>query len=84
MKTIVWFLLVVALSPGASPPDPVKFCDLLRNHAPYNGKEVTVRASYRYGFEWSYLYCLDCPDQDHVWLEFSDDLDDASQKALKP
>jgi len=84
MKTIIWLLIIAAFPTNASPPEPVKFCDLLRNPAQYNGKEVTVRASHRYGFEWSYLFCLDCPNlQGHVWLEFSDDLDDASRKALK-
>lgn len=39
---------------------PVTFCDLLRNAEKYNGKEVTVRATWRYGFEWSQFYCLDC------------------------
>ena len=60
----------------------LKFCDLLKNPEKYNGRKVTIRATYQYGYEWSYLYCLDCRDQ-KVWLDIPVDLDDASQKALK-
>lgn len=49
----------------------------------YNGKEVTVRATYKYGFEWHTLYCLDCLDKGKAWLELPVDLDGASVKALK-
>jgi hypothetical protein len=59
------------------------FCDLIKNPQLYSGKEVTVRATYKYGFEWQYLYCLGCIDDGKVWLEIADGLDDASVKALK-
>jgi len=49
----------------------------------FTGKEVTVRATYRYGFEWEELYCLDCLDKGKAWLEIPSDIDDASEKALK-
>ena len=61
----------------------VGFCDLVKNPGLYKGKEVTVRATYRVGFEWSELYCLDCLDRGKAWLDFGDDLDRASEKALK-
>jgi hypothetical protein len=77
----VIFSAVVAVS-GHSETQ-VSFCDLVKNPEHYNGNEVTVRATYRYGFEWQYLYCLSCPDSGKVWLEIADDLDDASVKALK-
>ena len=60
----------------------VKFCDLLKNPDKYSGQKTKIRATYQYGYEWSYLYCLDCRER-KVWLDFSTDLDDASQKALK-
>jgi hypothetical protein len=59
------------------------FCDLLQNPQKYEGKEVTVRATWRYGFESSELYCLDCHTTVKTWLEISGDLDDASAKAIK-
>ena len=33
------------------PQSPVTFCDLVRNPEKYNGDEITVRTTYRYGFE---------------------------------
>ena len=59
------------------------FCDLLKNPEKYNGKEVTVRATWHYGFEWSQFYCLDCLNEGKAWLEVPSDLDQASTKALK-
>jgi hypothetical protein len=67
---------------GSSEPAQT-FCDLLKNPEKYNGKEVTVRATWRYGFEWSQFYCLDCLDEGKAWLEVPSDLDDASMKALR-
>ncbi len=37
-------------------------------------QEVNVRATYRYGFEWQELYCLDCKDKGKAWLEVPLDL----------
>ena len=62
---------------------PIAFCDLLRNPQKYNGQKVTVRATWRYGFEWSQLYCLDCLDNGKAWLDRASDLDEASERALK-
>ena len=61
----------------------VKFCDLLRNPQKYAGEQVKVRASWEYGFEWTYLFCFDCEDSGRAWLDFSDDLDRSSEKVLK-
>jgi hypothetical protein len=67
---------------GFSEPQTA-FCDLLRNPEKYNGKEVTVRATWSKGPEWSALYCLGCPDKSSVWLDVRTELDDASKKALR-
>ena len=64
-------------------PPRVSFCELLNNPERYNMKEVTVRATYKYGYEWSYLYCLTCVDKGRVWLEFPFNLDASATKALK-
>ena len=77
---LVAFLLSQAV---AGLENPVAFCDLVRSPERFNGKEVTVRATYHYGFEWRQLYCLDCLDKGPAWLEIPYDLDDASEKALK-
>jgi hypothetical protein len=78
-QVLVFFVLV-----SASSQTPVRFCDLLRNPDEYNGREVTVRATYRYGFEWQQLYCLECLDKGKAWLELPyDPDDDAALKSLK-
>jgi hypothetical protein len=59
------------------------FCEILRNPEKYTDKEVTVRATYEYWFEVSALYCLTCIDKGRAWLEFSEDLDDESERILK-
>jgi hypothetical protein len=62
---------------------PVSFCDLVQNPDKYDAKEVTVRATWKYGYEWSYLYCLDCLDKGKAWLEIPFNADDPSLKLLK-
>jgi hypothetical protein len=76
-------IIFVVAAVGGSSETQVSFCDLVKNSQIYNGKVVTVRATYKYGYEWQYLYCLTCLDRGKVWLEIPSDLDDASVKALK-
>ncbi len=47
----------------------VEYCDLIKNPEIFDGKEVTVRATYRYGFEWSEIFCIECRDFGKTWLE---------------
>lgn len=61
----------------------VAFCDLVTNPAKYNSKEITTRATYRYGFEWQEVFCLSCEGESKVWLEFSEDLNEKSEAALR-
>ena len=82
-SSIVVIVLGFILSVSASPKPQVTFCELVRNPELYNGKVVTVRATYKYGFEWQMLYCLDCLDKGKAWLVLPNDLDDASVKTLK-
>jgi hypothetical protein len=76
-------LIVCLLAITAQSQTAVSFCDLVRNPEQYDGKTVTVRATYKYGFEWQQFYCLDCLDRGKAWLELPDDLDQVSSKALK-
>lgn len=61
----------------------VAYCDLVNNPEKYDGKEVTVRAIYRYGFEWQEIFCLECRKVGKTWLEFDDDAAAQYKAALK-
>jgi hypothetical protein len=78
--SIAVFIGTVLVASSASPQAPMKFCELMRDPEKYNGKLVKVRATWIYGFEWSYLHCLDCDGR--VWLDTSE-LDEQSEKTLK-
>ncbi len=83
MRTVVPVIALMLLSGAAHAQKAMTFCDLLRNADKYNGQLVKVRATFRYGFEWQQLYCLDCLDKGKEWLQVPVDLDDESEKASK-
>lgn len=60
----------------------VTFCDLVRDKEQYKDKTVRLRTVYRFGFEWSDIYCLECLgiEKSLTWLEFADEMCDGSKK----
>jgi hypothetical protein len=83
MKRFLTIVFIVSLAATRSAADDLlAFCDLLKNPESYNGKEMTVRATYKYGFEWQQLYCLDCLNSGKAWIEF-EGLDERSVNVLK-
>ena len=48
----------------------VEFCELLKNSKDYDQKTIRVAAIYRYGSEYSEIYCLSCENNPLVWLEY--------------
>ena len=72
-------ILLLAAS-ASTQSQQMKFCELMRFPETFNGKTVKVRATWIYGFEWSYLHCLDCDGR--VWLDTSG-LDEQSEKTVK-
>jgi hypothetical protein len=61
----------------------VAYCDLVTDPDKYDGKEVTVRATYRYGFEWQEVFCMECRKIAKTWLEFDGELNRESKARLK-
>jgi len=47
----------------------VDFCELFKNPKDFNEKTVRVTAIYRYGYEWSDIFCLACKDESLMRLE---------------
>src|SRR5438045_3177385 len=83
MRLLTRIVVIFMLANTVHSHAPVSFCDLLRNPQKYKGEQVRVRATYRYGFEWSQLYCLDCTDQGKAWLQIPSALDEASQRSFR-
>jgi hypothetical protein len=53
--------------PGNLPPR-VELCHVLRNSEFYDGKPITVKASFRLGRKQSHLFCMACIDEGWVWM----------------
>lgn len=83
MRTLVPVIALMLLSGATHAQEAMTFCHLLRNADKYDGQLVRVRATFRYGYEWQQLYCLNCLDKGKAWLEVPVDLDDKSEKAFK-
>lgn len=83
MRLFSWVIVILMLSGGIRSQSTLTFCDLIRSPEKYNGKMVSIRATYRYGFEWSELYCLDCLDRGKAWMDLPVTLKDTSAKSLK-
>ena len=58
---------LLASNPG-QPPPVMHLCDVLKETNQYDGKQITVRATYRSGMATSQLYCLACIDPGRVWM----------------
>ena len=54
-------------SKGGLPPT-MALCEALRNSEFYDGKQITVRATYRLGRKQSQLFCMACIEQGRVWM----------------
>lgn len=78
--SLVASFFILLLTSAASAQSTMRFCELMQDPGAYNGKTVKVRATWIYGFEWSYLHCLGCDGR--VWLNTST-LDEQSEKMLK-
>jgi hypothetical protein len=95
MKFATLLLLLMAISP--SPPSPrkgkvsqslapVSYCELFRNPSRYQaGEQLRIKATWTYGFEWSYLSDGECLSDPQAMFELADEdkLCAASKKNIK-
>lgn len=49
-------------------PARVELCEVLRNSEFYEGKQITVRATFRLGRKERQLFCMACIDNGRVWM----------------
>jgi hypothetical protein len=61
----------------------ISYCDLVRNAERYNGRVVRVSAIYRYGFEWSELYCLECVNEAPTCIDFDESFVSSTKKSVR-
>lgn len=96
MKTIITCIILTAFifnsldrqdyalkhGPASASVIDVSFCDLVRQPKLYDRKIVRVKAIYRYGFEWSELYCLGCREAGIIWVELGDSFESNTKKKI--
>ena len=58
-------------------------CDVLQKPEQYNGKQITVKATYRVGFENSQMYCMACLSEGYVWMDTAQVHGDVSSSVKK-
>ena len=61
----------------------ISFCDLFRNPKSYDQKTVRVIAIYRYGYEWSDIFCLECGDEKLMRLELGDSFSELTKRKIR-
>lgn len=61
----------------------VAYCDLVRNPERYDQKLVRVSAVYRYGYEWSELYCLECATEAKTWIDFDESFSSSTKASIR-
>jgi hypothetical protein len=61
----------------------VSYCELMRSPEQYRGKVVRVSAIYRYGFEWSELYCLECVSEARTWVDLDESFVSSTKANLR-
>jgi hypothetical protein len=61
----------------------VAYCDLVRNPERHKQKLVRVSAVYRYGYEWSELYCLECATEGKTWVDFDESFSSSTKASIK-
>ena len=86
-KALPWFVLPTLLfamgslrvagdtQRAAAPVDSateVDYCRLVADSSAFSGRKVRVRAAYRFGFEWSQMYCPKCLDFGATWVSFDE------------
>jgi hypothetical protein len=61
----------------------VAYCDLVRNSERYKEKLVRVSAVYRYGYEWSELYCPECTTEGKAWVDFDESFTSSTNESTR-
>ena len=61
----------------------ITFCEMIQRPEAYDNKTVRVKAIYRFGFEWSELYSIDCWSRENrTWVDFDESFESNSDSKL--
>ncbi|MBX3291018.1 MAG: hypothetical protein KF855_17040 [Acidobacteria bacterium] len=90
-RKMLFFVLVLCLAPNVfsqssnSEIVDVHICDLIHQPELYDGKTIRVSAAYRYGFEWSEIFCSRCwsRDKNRIWVSFGDTFENSVSRRNK-
>jgi len=55
----------------------------MRKPEQYSGKVIRVSAIYRYGFEWSELYCLECVSEAKTWVDLDESFVSSTKASVR-
>ena len=61
----------------------VSYCELMRSPEQYRGKVIRVSAIYQYGFEWSTLFCHECPNEAKTWVDLDESFVSSRKRNLR-
>jgi hypothetical protein len=61
----------------------VSYCELMRSPEQYRGKVIRVSGIYRYGFEWSQLFCPDCVSEAKTWVDLDESFASSTKANLR-
>jgi hypothetical protein len=60
----------------------VDYCRIVEQPSAFQNTDLTVSATYRYGFEWSELYCMACLNPGRTWVDFDPSVEDSTPSAF--
>jgi hypothetical protein len=61
--------------------ETVSFCELIQNPKDFAEKKIKLKSIFRFGSEWSELYCLSCKGR--IWFEYDDSFDALTKSNLR-
>jgi hypothetical protein len=61
--------------------ETVSFCEIIQTPKDFAEKKIRLKAIFRFGYEWSELFCLNCKGR--IWLEYGDSFDNLTKSSIR-
>jgi hypothetical protein len=74
-----------AFAQNALVPETVSLCRVIANPNVFDGKQLRLKVFYRFGAEWSEIFCSNCwkRDEARVWVDFDPDFEHTTPKRIR-